>query len=255
MAHRVNIAGIEIGPDQPCRFVAEIGNNHNGDYNRALRLIDAALTAGASAVKFQCYTADELVALRGDGPAPEPWGSQGHTMRTLYEKASTPAVWFPALFSRARELGIPAFSSVFGSFSLGLLESLNCPAYKLAALDFNCSDLRDMVLATGKPVIRSCPNALAPLPTDQTIALFCPPGYPQEQAHLRTVRNGGYQGYSYHGTDPWVPITAASYGAQLLECHFQLETEISDLEENVSLTDADFAYMVEEVRRIEELAK
>lgn len=251
----MNLAGVELGAGQPCRFIAEISGNHNGDFNRALRLIDAAKDSGADFVKTQCFLPDELIALRGDGPAPEPWGSQGHTMRTLYEKAATPAVWFPALFNHARELGIPAFSSVFGSFSLGLLESLNCPAYKLAALDFNCSDLRDMVLATGKPVIRSCPNTLAPRATDQTIALYCPPGYPQPHAHLRTIRDGGYQGYSYHGEDPCVPITAAAYGAGLVECHFQLEGELSELEEDVSLTDADFAYMVEEVRRIEELAK
>ena len=42
-------------------IIAEIGVNHNGDYNLALKLIDAAVNAGANAVKFQTFCADSLV--------------------------------------------------------------------------------------------------------------------------------------------------------------------------------------------------
>lgn len=123
----LTIGGVAIGPDRPCRFVAEISNNHNGDLARCLRLITAAKDAGADFVKFQCYSPDELVALRGDGPAPEPWGAQGWTMRALYEKARTPFAWFPDLFQYARDIGIVPFSSVFGLESLQGVGTVRVP--------------------------------------------------------------------------------------------------------------------------------
>jgi len=90
------------------------------DYRElAMKALDAAKAAGADFVKFQCYSPDELVDLRGDGPAPEPWGSQGWTMRALYEKARTPFEWFPTLFAHARAIGIVPFASVFGAADLG----------------------------------------------------------------------------------------------------------------------------------------
>ena len=61
----MNIAGVEIGGNNPCRFVAEISNNHNGSLDRAFRLIEAAKKSGADLIKWQCYTPDELVTLAG----------------------------------------------------------------------------------------------------------------------------------------------------------------------------------------------
>ena len=83
-----------------------------------------------------------IVALRGDGPAPDPWGRQGWTMRQLYEKAQTPHAWFPALVEHCKRIGLPWFSSVFGPESLQLLEALDCPAYKIARLDNEQTTIR-----------------------------------------------------------------------------------------------------------------
>lgn len=93
------IGGVAIGGSNPCRFVAEISNNHNGNFTHALHLIHAAKDAGAEFVKFQCFSPEELVSLRGGGSAPAPWGEQGWTMHALYAKARTPFEWFPALFA------------------------------------------------------------------------------------------------------------------------------------------------------------
>lgn len=262
----MNIGGVEIGSGQPCRFVAELSNNHNGDVRRALRLIGAAKDAGADLVKFQCYTPDELVALRGDGPAPEPWGAQGWTMRALYEKAATPHGWFPALVAECERLQIPWFSSVFGPESLKLLEALDCPAYKIARLD-NKSDLARSLQHGVKPTVVSCADdddALGAV--DGDVVLWCPPGYPQAgfagiHGAFRNVdewdgswhhwAGPSFDGLSYHGTDPRIPFAAAMMGAMLLEVHFQLDDELSELEPNVSLTAAEFRRMVDDVRAVE----
>lgn len=250
----MNIGTLKVGWDEPCAAVCEIGNAHNGSFDRAIKLLDAAKDAGASAAKLQAYTADELIALRGDGPAPEPWGSQGWTMRALYQKAATPLEWLPALFHHAESIGLPLFSSVFGHDSLQALQEVNCPAYKLAALDYGKDELFRAVRATQKPVIQSCSHSDAPRhyhifgpPVEH---LYAPAGYPQPEANLSYIRNG-YLGYSYHGTDAYVPALAVACGAKMVEVHFHLEAEPSELEANVSLTENDFAEMVQAIREIE----
>jgi len=260
----MNIEGIEIGENHPCRFVAEISNNHNGSFQRALRLIEAAKSAGADMVKMQCYTPDELLALRGDGPAPEPWGSQGWSMRTLYEKARTPLDWFPSLFQRARRIGIVPFASVFGAESLAVLQSVDCPAYKIARLDNHDVNLLTVACEVGKPVLVSHSDLLhlmgiAGCPPVHP--LYCPPGYPTPAEDVKLPKffgadpwqkpESGWLGLSSHCLDPALPIAAVARGAKLLEYHFHLCNEPSELEANVSMNEFQFNQMVHDVRRTE----
>lgn len=264
----MNISGISIGAGQPCRFVAELSNawrvqggEHETDRqrrDRMGRLIDAAKAAGADFVKLQCYTPDELVALRGDGPAPEPWGSQGFTMRTLYERAATPFEWFPHVKAHCERIGLPWFSSVFGPDSLALLESMDCPAYKIARLDNTQRDFIASVVATGRPVIVSQANEFEAKARNAAAFLKCPKGYPQTDFRLDAYdfhpdAEGWvpFQGFSFHGTDPLPCIVAATLGAKIIECHLQLYSEPSELEANVSLTQKQFREMIRQVRRIE----
>lgn len=226
----MNIGGIEIGPDQPCRIVAEISNNHNGSPSLALRLIREAADAGADFVKFQCYTPAELVALRGDGPAPDPWGADGWTMRQLYEKAQTPHSWFPAMVEECNRVGVPWFSSVFGVESLALLNRLDCPAYKIAALDVHTTFAKVMSRKT-QPVIASSRGAVVEW---ADLTLYCPPGYPQDAFDWHVLER--CEGLSYHGTDPAVGLLAAELGAAMVEVHVQLDDMPSELESDVSLT-------------------
>lgn len=254
----MNIAGVEIGSSHPCRVVAEVSGNHNGSKARAFHLIYAAQQAGADVVKFQCYTPAELVALRGDGPAPEPWGAQGWTMRALYEKAQTPHAWFPDLVKHCTELGMPWFSSVFGPESLALLESLNCPAYKIARLDNANEPLFSAVIATKKPVIISA--ARHQITEWRNVEwLYCPPGYPSlvdwlpmfgEEA-VEAYAPPHFRGLSSHCLDPRLPVAAVARGAKLLEYHVQLDDEPSELEANVSLGQTALRRMVDDVRAVE----
>jgi sialic acid synthase SpsE len=238
-------------------IIAEISNAHNGDLNRAHRLIDAAKACGADTVKFQCYTPDELVELRGDGPAPDPWGSQGWTMRRLYEKAQTPHAWFPELVQHCKDVGMPWFSSVFGLESLALLESLGCPRYKIAALDNEQQGLIWVVRALKKPVLVSHHDA-----NDHYggVPLYCPPGYPTK---IEDFILGSYDPYdpespsgpgvSLHTLEPLAPVVAVARGATIVEMHFMLDAEPSELESNVSLNETAFKQMVANVRTTERL--
>src|SRR5882762_9703217 len=56
----ISIGARKVGPGEPCFVIAEIGNNHNGDFERAVALIDAAKAAGADCAKFQMRKLDEV---------------------------------------------------------------------------------------------------------------------------------------------------------------------------------------------------
>lgn len=239
----LNIGGVAIGGENPCRFIAELSNNHNGSLDRAFWLIDAAKRSGADFIKFQAYTASELVKLRGDGPAPDPWGSQGWTMYELYKKAATPLGWFGELAAHCAEVEIPWFSSVFGLESLTEMESVGCPAYKMASLDRAATRLFNAIAKTRKPLIISRPD-YPDFNADAT--LYCKPGYPQYRPVYPASE--GFDGFSYHGTDIQPCIDAALEGASLVECHFQLDEEKSELESNISLTASQFKELVDTVR-------
>lgn len=253
----MNIANVAIGGSNPCRFVVELSNNHNGSLPRAHRLIDAAKATGAEFVKFQAYTPDELVALRGDGPAPEPWGSQGYTMRSLYERARTPLEWLPELFAHARDIGLVPFSSVFGKESLAALEAVDCPAYKIARLDNADEPLAEAIADTGRLIIVSADHSdsVAIVAANQVL-LYCPPGYPVAPQDVRlpsAFSARRYVGLSSHCLDPYLPIAAVARGCKLIEMHMMLADEPSELESNVSLTEHQFGQMIADVRRVEEL--
>ncbi len=235
----MNIAGVEIGPDHPPRVVAEISNNHNGELKNAVRLIRECAEAGADFIKFQCYTPDELVELRGNGPAPEPWGAAGWSMRDLYEKARTPHTWFPALAAQCEVLGVPWFSSVFGRDSLTLLMGLECPAYKVAALDVE-TEFAQSLGHLLEPIVASSRGEHIKW---ADLTLYCPEGYPQDWAsagqYAMWLEQRGEpwasDGVSYHGTNLEL-ATAIARGAPMFEAHVQLDDVPSELESDVSLT-------------------
>jgi pseudaminic acid synthase len=251
----VIIENVSVGGSSPCRFVAEISNAHNGQFERALKLITAAKNAGADFIKFQCYTPNELIALRGNDPPPEPWASQGWTMRTLYGKAQTPLEWFPELFDYARAIRLVPFSSVFGNDSLAVLESVNCPVYKVAKLDNAHTWLVNACLKTDKKVIVSSEKAIESYVTPNVYNLYCPGSYsecgPDDIRLPRDFASTGYLGLSSHCVEPELAIAAVVRGAKMLEYHFQLDDEPSELEESVSLYAEDFKEMVRSVRTVE----
>jgi sialic acid synthase SpsE len=162
-------------------------------------------------------------------------------MHTLYAYAMTPRNWFAGLFAEAHRIGLPLFASVFGMESLDLMESLDCPAYKVARLDNGHQQLLDACAATGKPVIVS---ASATDHVRGDITLFCPPGYPQSLDAFDGMSYGwSFDGMSYHGTDWKAGVAAEALGSSMVEAHFQLATEPSALEANVSLDEHQFAMM------------
>ena len=229
--------GVRTGEGK-CLVVAELGCNHNGDLGTAVRLVKECAAAGADVIKFQLYTLNEILDLRGEaGPVPAPWADKAKSMRELYVKARTPSEWLPVLRTACEQEGVPWFSSVFGQESLAYLEWLGCPVYKVAALDTGSDSLQAQVRATDKPIIASHPTHRVEW---ADLTLWCPPGYPQEWGAFRWPDDGmsklHLDGLSFHGTSLNAVLCAVEYGVGLIEVHVQLDDEPSYLDAHSSLT-------------------
>jgi len=241
----VKIGNKEVGGGRPCFVVAEISCNHMGDIEKAYRLIEAAAKAGADAVKFQAFTLEEMAALRPSGICPPPWSHL--TRDEIHQLARTPLEWFPRLFACARDNGVVAFSSFFGIESLLVLEAVECPAYKIAAPESENLGLLAMANGTGKPVIVSSPRK--PWLGHADLALWCPPGYPQQNLHVCDLGNFA-DGLSYHGKNILLPSVAVACGAAVIEAHIMLR-DTNPLDAAFSFTPGAFAKMISHIRQVE----
>ena len=255
--------------DESCYVIAEIGVNHNGSVELAEQLIDAAATAGADAVKFQTFTADDLVTRRaaqaeyqqrnrGDD------GSQ-HDMLQQLELSERD---FARLLERCRERDIDFLSTPFGFESADLLERLGVHAFKVSSGDLTYHQFLSHLAAKGRPMIVSTGMATlaevegAVRAIEQTnsvpiILLHCVSDYPAAAsscnlASMATMRQAfGYPvGWSDHTLGSAVSCGAVALGAQVIEKHITLDRAMSGPDHAASMEPADFESFVASLRAV-----
>ena len=147
----------KIGPGEPCFIIAEMSGNHNHSYEKALKIIDAAVEAGVDAIKIQTYTADTLT-IDCDKEyfqvkVNDAWA--GNTLYKLYEMAYTPWDWQPKLKKYAEEKGVLLFSTPFDNTAVDFLEDMDISLYKVASFETGDLELLQKIGSTKKPVIMS----------------------------------------------------------------------------------------------------
>ena len=259
------IAGRPIGRDHPPLVIAEVSANHLGRIDRALETIEAAAECGADAIKIQTYTAD-TITMDHDGPGflleSGPWA--GRTLYDLYREAGTPYEWHAELFARARECGVPLFSTPFDFTAVDLLEELDAPAYKIASFEAVDLPLIARVAKTGKPMIIS--TGMASLgEIDEAVRtarengatglalLHCLSSYPApiDQADLRTIPHLGeafdvVPGLSDHTPGTACAVAAVALGARIIEKHFTLSRADGGPDSEFSLEPDELKRLVED---------
>lgn len=265
----MKIGDREIGMEHPPYVIAEISCNHGGIIERAFELIDAAASAGADAVKFQCYSPHSMTI---DSDRPEfiikdgPW--KGQRLYDLYRKTQTPTWWFSRIKERAERNNIHWFASVFDKQGVDLMVELGAPAIKIASFEITDIPLIRYASATGIPLIISTGmasetdiwdalDALAPHASRTHAILHCVSGYPTpiDQADLLRLNLLDHEFYNYevgisdHSVGPYVPIAATALGISMIEKHFKLFWHPDTEDAAFSLDELDFAKMVTHVKK------
>lgn len=260
MSNNFSIEGRDIGKDKPPYIIAEMSANHNGNIDKAFRIIEEAKKAGADAVKMQTYRPD-TITLNCDSEDFQIHGGlwDGRTLYELYEWAHTPWEWHKPLFEHANKLGITIFSSPFDNTAVDLLEDLNAPAYKIASFEAVDLSLIKYVAGTGKPMIISTGMADAEEIQEAIDAareggckelaiLHCVSGYPApaKDYNLRTIpdmlqRYGLVTGLSDHTLDNTTAIASVALGASIIEKHFTLDRNGGGPDDSFSLEPAELA--------------
>lgn len=260
----MQIGGIKIGPGNPPFIIAELSCNHGGKLENAKKLIRLAKKAGASAVKTQCYEPRTITLdmnktdfIVQDGL----W--KGRTLWDLYKAAHTPFDWHPELYRCAHEEGIVIFSSVFDRSAVDFLETLGCPAYKIASMEISDTVLIEHAAQTGKPMIISTGMAGTFEITDayrtapEAAFLHCMSEYP---GTIETSNLGGLTklmesftdniiGISDHSVSTLIPIAATALGASIIEVHFGHLPGVKSEDDEFSFDESSFKRMAEAVRQ------
>jgi pseudaminic acid synthase len=223
-------------------FIAEISANHCGSIEHAKKLIYTAKIYGADAVKLQSYTPSTITinSKRSEFLIKKGlW--KGKTLWDLYKKAQTPFEWHKELFDYAKKLKITCFSTPFDESAVDLLESLNCPFYKVASFEMNHIPLIKKIAQTKKRIIIS--TGMANLNeidiaykiaknngAKEIILLYCVSNYPSKITDFNfnniKILKERYKckiGFSDHSTDNKVVAAAIAAGAEVIEKHIALE--------------------------------
>jgi pseudaminic acid synthase len=266
----MQIAGRQIGPDQPPYIIAELSGNHGGSLQRALEIVDAVAEAGVDALKLQTYTADTMTLDidAEDFVISEPsslW--YGRRLHELYEEAHTPWEWHEEIFARANGHGLAAFSAPFDPTAVDFLESLDVPCHKIASFESTDLQLVRHVASTGKPMIISTGLATAAETAaavetakangcEDLMVLKCSSAYPTSPhdsnlatiPHLREL-TGCPVGLSDHTIGLGVPVAAVALGAVAIEKHVTLSRDDDTVDAAFSLEPHEFERLVTETRQ------
>ena len=253
------IAGRHVGPHAPVFAIAEIGLNHSGDVPQALRMVDAAAAAGASAIKLQTLYADRLVA----ASCPAPAHVNVSSLREFFAGFELDFEAHRAIVARARVHGLAVMSTPFSEDIVPMLEFLGIDAYKIASGDLTYDGLIAAVARTRKPMVMSTGMSTLDEVTralhlarragaEQVAVLHCVSAYPTPAGaeNLRAIETLGRAldvpvGLSDHGSGGIVTAVAAvALGASVYERHLMLEDGPSAIDAAVSSTPAQFQAIV-----------
>ncbi|MBM4319140.1 MAG: shikimate dehydrogenase [Deltaproteobacteria bacterium] len=263
----LEIRGVKVGLGAPCYIVAEAGSNHNGSLPQALRLIDVAARAGASAVKFQTFQARRLYP-RSAGTSD--YLGDPTPIYDIIQAMEMPPAWLPTLRDHAHAAGLAFISSPFHEEAVGLLEPY-VDAFKVASYELTHAPLLSEVCRTGKPLILST-GASTLVEVDRAVQLLrgagcrelvllqCTASYPTplEAVNVRalvTLREtfGLPAGLSDHSRDPMVaPMVAAALGAAVIEKHFTLSNQLPGPDHPFAVEPDELARLVAAVRAVEQ---
>jgi sialic acid synthase SpsE len=266
---KIKIGSKFVGDGCPCYIVAEIGINHNGQFQLAKRLIETAAKCGADAVKFQKRDIDSLLTKE---LANKPYlieNSFGETYGEHRKKLELSEDEWRKLFDCSKKLGIDFYASAWDVKSADFLDELGVPVFKIASADVTnlpliehiCQKNKPVIMSTGMSTLEEIDEAMEVVRKNraEVILLHCISAYPFDDylsnlnvmSTLRKRYNVpvGYSGHEKSGHV--VTLGAVALGACMVERHFTLDHLMPGPDHAASLEPLGLAGLVDDIRKLE----
>jgi N,N'-diacetyllegionaminate synthase len=253
--------------------IAEAGVNHNGSLELAKRLIDVAVDAGADAVKFQTFKAENLVC-KGAQKAnyQKQTTSIEESQFEMLKRLELDEMAHLEIIAYCKQKNIMFLSTPFDHDSIDMLNGFGMQIFKIPSGEItNLPYLRrigqlgkEVILSTGMADIGEVEDALDVLmqsgvAKNQITVLHATTEYPCpiDEVNLRAMRTmrdafGVKVGYSDHTQGIEVPIAAVAMGACVIEKHFTLDKSMDGPDHKASLEPDELKAMVRAIRRIDQ---
>lgn len=255
-------------------IIAEIGTSHEGSFEKAKDLVDAAADSGADTIKFQWVYADEILHPK-TGYVKLPTGNI--PLYERFKQLECPVSFYKDIMDYVHSKGCKFCCSPFGLRSLRELLELNPDFVKIASPELNhykmLEALRDwrqnqklrgeamvpVILSSGVSTLADIDKAVRIVGREGVSLLHCITSYPapEDQYNIRLVSTlhsilGIETGLSDHSLDPvLVPVLSTACGGTIIEKHFTLSRQTSGLDDPVALEPEQFALMVHTVHQTE----
>ena len=253
-----SIAGRQIGRRYPPLVIAEIGINHEGSFDKAVRMVEAAARVGCECVKFQAHVIEDEMIPNDVIP-----GNAKESIWEIMKRCALSEEQDAELKRRTEALGMIYLSTPFSRAAADRLERLNVAAYKIGSGECNNYPLLEHIARFGKPVVLSTGmNDLASISPaveilrryDVPFALMhCTSMYPTpyEKVRLGALPDlaesfpDAVLGLSDHSLGNYTCYGAVALGASLLEKHFTADKQWPGPDIEISIDPAELQQLIE----------
>ncbi len=250
-------------------IIAEAGVNHNGSFELACKLVDAAKAAGVDCIKFQTFKSKNLVSHNAQKAEYQKGTTGDGSQVDMLKKLELSYDEFLKLKEYCDKVGITFLSTPFDFDSIEFLNSIDMPFWKIPSGEITNLPYLLALAKTGKPVLMStgmcemeeieaAVKVLQENGTKEIKLLHCNTEYPTpfEDVNLKAMKTmrdafGLDVGYSDHTKGNEVPVAAVALGATVIEKHFTLDRNMEGPDHKASLEPDELATMVQSIRHIE----
>ncbi len=255
----IEIGGRLIGENQPPFVIAEVGINHEGNYKKAIQLVDAAVDAGAEVVKFQCHiTEKEMVPTDmtpGEISSEKLWDIIKRCELTYDEEI--------LVQQYCKDKNIMYLSTPFSREAADRLYDMGVPGFKIGSGECNNIPLLEHIAEMGKPIILSTGmNDLESIKRSvkairkykAPLALMhCTSMYPTPYENVRLgaitqLKNEFPEipiGLSDHSMNIWTCLGGVALGASILEKHFTISRNWPGPDTSISIEPDELHNLIE----------
>lgn len=246
-------------------IIAEVGGNHNGDFDLAKRYIEEVAKTGADVVKFQMYRAEKLVTK--DMPPHPLLKHKYKTQQERFKKLEFTREQWVELAGLAKEHGLSFMASAFDEETADFLDKIS-NVFKVASGDLTNLPLirhvvkknKPVLLSTGFATVEEIDRTVKEIPKNRLVLLHCVGSYPcsLEDANLLSIpflkdRFGITVGYSDHTIGTLAPKIAVALGARVIEKHFTLDKTQPFGDHVLSVEPLEMKEIVDDIRKVEKM--